>query len=108
MEKQKQRKDYRKKLNILLDAEMLDNTKFAPKNISLIEKRIGNVLDDILFAMEEKKMCVPAELMELKQWLRGKGNSFRENGDFRYWKDIKLNLKEAPSIPPNPKGIGYP
>jgi hypothetical protein len=22
--------------------------------------------------------------------------------------DTELNLKEAPSIPPNPKGIGYP
>jgi predicted RNase H-like nuclease (RuvC/YqgF family) len=48
-------------------------------------KCVGNSLDEILFAMEEQEMTVPAELMELKQWLRFKGNSARENGDASMW-----------------------
>lgn len=77
------RKDYRKTLGIKLDAEMI-------KCVGMHEgKCIGNLLDDIIFEMEEKDLEVPAELMELKQWLRGKGNSFREQGDLRYWEVLK-------------------
>lgn len=73
-----------KELGIKLDTEMLN---FTEKNdVMLVEKRIGNVLDNILFSMEEQDFEVPAELIELTQWLRGKGNSLREQGDFRYWR----------------------
>jgi hypothetical protein len=55
-------------------------------------KDIGNSLDKILFTMEQRKMQVPAELMELKQWLRFKGNSQREQGDDSLW-EIKSPQK---------------
>jgi len=88
MEQEKQ--DGYKKIGIKLDKEML-NFKEKKDDVTIIKKRIGNVLDDILYAMEELGWEVPAELMELKQWLRGKGNSLREQGDLRYWQD-KFNV----------------
>lgn len=48
-------------------------------------KWVGNALDDILFYMDEHNIRIIPELQELKQFLRFKGNSRREQGDFRYW-----------------------
>ena len=48
-------------------------------------KCVGNVLDLIIDEMEEQEYKVPVELIELKQWLRFKGNSKRENGDESLW-----------------------
>jgi hypothetical protein len=47
-------------------------------------KWVGNILDEILFEMEEKKMEVPRVLVELKQHLRFKGND--NPSDLRLWK----------------------
>jgi hypothetical protein len=53
----------------------------------LVQKRIGSVLEQILYEMEENGLVVPRELWELKQWLRFKGNSRREQGDYSLWEN---------------------
>lgn len=57
-------------------------------------KCVGNVLDHIIFEMEEKDLIVPEELIEFKQWCRFKGNSKRENGDNSMW-DIEDSQKQG-------------
>jgi hypothetical protein len=44
------------------------------------------------------KVCIK-HYLEFKQFAKDNNLTFQEK---------ELNLKEAPSIPPNPKGIGYP
>jgi len=48
-------------------------------------KNVGNMLDEILDEMEEQKIKILPELLELKQYLRFKGNSKLENGDSSLW-----------------------
>ena len=50
-------------------------------------KEVGNMLDDILDEMEEQDIKILPELLELKQHLRFKGNTRRENGDKSLWED---------------------
>ena len=74
------------RLGIKLRADELTTLKeHNDEHISVltVHKRVGNVLDEILFEMQEQRLVVPDELMELKQWLRQKGNSDREQGNFK-------------------------
>ena len=48
-------------------------------------KWVGNALDEIISEMIGKHQKVPIKLIELKQFLRFKGNSMREKGDLRLW-----------------------
>ena len=52
-------------------------------------KWVGNTLDEILFEMEERDIKIPKELLELKQYLRHKGNTRLEDGDFSLWEQEK-------------------
>jgi len=56
-----------------------------PAGYGVDAKNVGNALDEILDEMEEKKIRILPKLMELKQYLRFKGNSKRENGDTSLW-----------------------
>ena len=49
-------------------------------------------MDDILFYMEEHNIRVIPELQELKQFLRCKGNSLREQGNLKYWNTGGLSV----------------
>jgi hypothetical protein len=55
-------------------------------------KQVGNALDEIFSVMEARGIEIIPELMELKQYLRFKGNSLREHGDFRYWTHKEADL----------------
>jgi hypothetical protein len=50
-------------------------------------KWTGTALDEIIWEMEVQGYDVPLELVELKNYLRFKGNSHREEGDYSLWEE---------------------
>ena len=57
-----------------------------PSGYGVDSKNVGNALDEIFDEMDRKKIKIIPKLMELKQYLRFKGNSRREQGDLSLWK----------------------
>ena len=58
-----------------------------PSGFGVDAKNVGNALDDILSKMEEYEIEILPDLIELKQYLRLKGNSKREQHDLSLWKE---------------------
>ena len=54
-----------------------------------LEKAIGTEVERIVENMIEQGYVVPAQLVELYQYLRFKGNSERENEIYRFWQNEK-------------------
>ncbi len=69
-----------------LSKQMLDFSEYENQLTVLeVQKRIGNILDDIL--NDDSSSIKLSLLIELKDWLRHKGNSLRENRNELYWKE---------------------
>lgn len=84
----------RRPLGLLLDDEYFkfESSPEITWDIQMqVQKRIGGQLEKILTAMDEKGFEIPAELLELQLWLRFKGNSQREKGDFSMWEGVFKN-----------------
>lgn len=77
------------RLGIRLDANELA-THGQTTSVMQVHKGVGNLLDHILYEMEDQDLVVPDELKELKQWLRYKGNSDREQGNYELWEHIPI------------------
>lgn len=62
------------------------NVKIPNFNIEMsMGKQVGNALDVVLSAMEEQGFEVPLELEEIKQYLRFKGDSLKEQRNDSLW-----------------------
>ena len=72
-----------------MDATMIkvmpDKTRECRSGFKVDAKWVGTALDEILDEPEMQNQCISPKLIELKNYLRFKGNSKREDGDFSLW-----------------------
>ena len=71
-----------------MDAEKIrvthDDTRECTSGFKVDAKWVDTALDDII-EEDMKSIIVPPKLIELRDYLRFKGNSRREDGDMRLW-----------------------
>ena len=83
-------------------------------------KKLKNIIEEKIKYFEEREVVKGRQhrihynigkdkiLCGVKKWCCSDTNIDNVECIFCLKKLSKLNLKETPSIPPNPKGIGYP
>lgn len=71
--------------NFNKDVIFIESDKKFPSGFGVDAKNVGSALDDVLCYMQKHNIRIIPELYELKQYLRLKGNSLREQGNDKYW-----------------------
>ena len=64
---------------------MSDKTHECTSGFKVDAKWVGTAIDEILDEPEMQNQHISPRLIELKNYLRFKGNSRREDGDFSLW-----------------------